>query len=155
MRRDISRCGETKRITEEDLAAAREDKEDEIYIYIYGGRQGGRQSAKEKASLKKREQRAAEVHKLQQRKKRTRSVRIIPILFLFRFFFRGETIVFIRTSLEILWFVQRLGFADYNLASDLVSRMAGCKPRWLTRCFTRRGKITLGKQLKNNFGFLL
>jgi len=29
MRRDISRCKETKGITEEDLAATREDEEDE------------------------------------------------------------------------------------------------------------------------------
>jgi len=39
MRWDISRCGETKRIAEEDLAAVREDKEDEREREMEEGRE--------------------------------------------------------------------------------------------------------------------
>lgn len=97
MRRNISRCGETKRIAEEDLAAAREAEEDE------------------------KEQKEERVEKKETRTKGGGGTQIAaakkahafsPQLQFFPSTFpsllsesRGETIVFIRTSIEISRFV--------------------------------------------------
>ena len=100
---------------------------------------------------KTREQRAAEVHKLQWRKKRTRvpsavlsnSVSLlIPSL---PSESRGEAIVFMRIFLEIFRFVQRLGFTDYNFAGDLVSRQVDVNRAILRYFSLRKPKLYLTK----------